>query len=138
MSTISLLKRKVEGTLAQIVEYQQTNGVDENIEYIITDAPEFSITNEQMELALTSQKDFYEENAVYICIDNGVYKENTFYKYTLTEWIEINMSSNPDNLTINTNASGKLQAVALTDGSSIKDYASIATIDDLPTITIIE
>ena len=82
---ISQLKRTIVGTMDEIITKQTSDGIDTNVKYVATDAPTFSITNQQMSNAITTQQRFYNNGDVYLCIDDGTYTKDILYKFIVNE-----------------------------------------------------
>lgn len=82
---ISQLKRTIVGTMDEIITKQTSDGIDTNVKYVTTDAPTFSITNQQMNDAITTQQRFYNNDDVYLCIDDGTYTKGALYKFVVNE-----------------------------------------------------
>lgn len=110
---MTLLKGFVEGNLEQIK--QQDINADKF--YAIKDLPDNSITNAQMESALTDNSiaAFFRINNTYICIDNGTYKEGDIYRWLGNSWQKVNVDvgDKTDELTINRNGNDELQSIGV-------------------------
>lgn len=85
------------------LEEMEGEVVDENTIYSITDYPIGGITNAQMTNALKSEQfGFYKTGSVYMCIDEGEYVKNHFYKFSYDEendiysWIDTKAGADID------------------------------------------
>ena len=66
----------------------ELNTIDTTKLYSIIDYPIGGITNEQMINAVISPE-LYQINSVYLCIDDGNYLKNHFYKFTTLSWEDV-------------------------------------------------
>lgn len=87
-------KEIIEGIMEQITN----EGINKDTLYSIKDYPIGGITNQQMQNALLDKYlGFYPINAVFTCVDDGVYIKNHLYKFTKIEntyiWEDITISS---------------------------------------------
>ncbi len=86
MSTIAINKGDWVGTKEQ---YAALASIDNNRKYYITDLETFAITNSAMASALTTYSALYYNNDIFLCIDDGTYHANTFYKFYNGAWVEL-------------------------------------------------
>ena len=90
---VNYIKGIAEGTLQNILN---NDVLDKDRLYLIDDLPSTcSITNKMMQDALSDLKikACFVEGDIYICSDTGIYKENTFYKFTGDSWEDITKTS---------------------------------------------
>ena len=52
-------------------KYLAQSTIDSNALYALTNMPEYSISNADMSLAVTTQQDLYEVGEIFICRDSG-------------------------------------------------------------------
>lgn len=72
-----------EGTRILTLEQFQTEEKREGIQYLVSDAPGFGITNAQMRTAIENNgyNGYYKNGDVYFCLDAGEYAKDTIYKF---------------------------------------------------------
>lgn len=90
-----IIKPQWHGTREQ---YLTNPNIDKYTAYV-TDIPQGTINNADMELATTTQSVFYENKCLYLCTDSGTYKQNTFYQFDKTNlvWNEIAITGGSSN-----------------------------------------
>ena len=71
----NLFKGTIECTM---VQYEALENIDQNKDYVILDYPFESITNSQMEYALTCKK-LFPVDSIFTCSDEGTYLKDTTY-----------------------------------------------------------
>lgn len=78
-------------------KYLAQNTIDSNALYALTNMPEYSISNADMSLAITTQKDLYEVGEIFICSDSGNYLKGHIYQLndSKTAWSDITPTVQP-------------------------------------------
>lgn len=78
-------------------KYLAQNTIDNNALYALTNMPEYSISNADMSLAVTTQQDLYEAGEIFICSDSGNYLKGHIYQVKVTggvkSWEDITPAS---------------------------------------------
>lgn len=115
-----------------IKEFEALDTLNPNIDYNLTDFPQFYITNEQMTFALTCKR-LFNIGSTFICADEGNYSKGHIYQIigNPKTWEDITVGANVDEITIDKNINGNLQTIGITDGTSIDTFKDI---DDSLTI----
>lgn len=110
-------------------QYEALATIDDSVDYNITDYPDNSITNSQMDYALTCVR-LFNAGETFICSDSGTYKIGHTYKIVVSDtgtksWEDITPSGGGssveiDNISITKTTDNKLQAVGLQDETDSK------------------
>ena len=105
-------------------QYEAFASIDDSVDYNIMDYPVNSITNTQMEFALTCVR-LFKDGETFVCSDEGTYTKGHTYRLTVDSsdaksWEDITPSGGGgggsvdiDNSSITKNSSGQIQAVGL-------------------------
>lgn len=103
-------------------QYEALVTIDDSVDYNIIDYPDNSITNSQMDYALTCVR-LFNAGETFICSDSGTYKIGHTYKIVVSEtgtksWEDITPSGGGssveiDNISITKNNQDQIQAVGL-------------------------
>ena len=78
-------------------KYLAQNTIDNDALYALTNMPEYSISNADMSLAVTTQQDLYEAGEIFICSDSGNYLKGHIYQLndSKTGWNDITPTVQP-------------------------------------------
>lgn len=78
-------------------KYLEQSTIDSNALYALTNMPEYSISNADMSLAITTQKDLFEASEIFICSDSGNYLKGHIYQLndSKTGWNDITPTVQP-------------------------------------------
>ena len=78
-------------------KYLAQNTIDNDALYALTNMPEYSISNADMSLAVTTQQDLYEVGEIFICSDSGNYLKGHIYQLndSKTGWNDITPTVQP-------------------------------------------
>ena len=69
-------------------KYLAQSTIDSNALYALTNMPEYSISNADMSLAVTTQQDLYEVGEIFICRDSGNYLKGHIYQVKVTNGVK--------------------------------------------------
>ena len=69
-------------------KYLAQNTIDSNALYALANMPEYSISNADMSLAVTTQQDLYEVGEIFICSDDGNYLKGHIYQVKVTNGVK--------------------------------------------------
>lgn len=69
-------------------KYLAQTTIDSNALYALSNMPEYSISNADMSLAITTQKDLYEAGEIFICSDSGNYLKGHTYQVKVTNGVK--------------------------------------------------
>ena len=79
-------------------KFLQLPEVESNRQYYITDLATYAISNQEMELATTTEASLYDVGDVFICYDQGNYLKGHIYKFTGNSWEDISKNNNSGGL----------------------------------------
>lgn len=69
-------------------KYLAQSTIDNDALYALTNMPEYSISNADMSLAITTQQDLYEVGEIFICSDDGNYLKGHIYQVKVTNGVK--------------------------------------------------
>lgn len=69
-------------------KYLEQTTIDNDALYALTNMPEYSISNADMLLAVTTQKDLFEVGEIFICSDSGNYLKGHIYQVKVTNGVK--------------------------------------------------
>lgn len=78
-------------------KYLAQSTIDNDALYALANMPEYSISNADMSLAITTQKDLFEAGEIFICSDSGNYLKGHIYQLndSKTAWSDITPTVQP-------------------------------------------
>ena len=78
-------------------KYMAQSTIDNDALYALSNMPEYSISNADMSLAITTQQDLYEVGEIFICSDSGNYLKGHIYQLndSKTGWNDITPTVQP-------------------------------------------
>ena len=78
-------------------KYLAQTTIDNDALYALSNMPEYSISNADMALAVTTQQDLYEAGEIFICSDSGNYLKGHIYQLndSKTAWSDITPTVQP-------------------------------------------
>ena len=78
-------------------KYLAQSTIDNDALYALTNMPEYSISNADMALAVTTQQDLYEAGEIFMCSDSGNYLKGHIYQLngSKTGWNDITPTVQP-------------------------------------------
>lgn len=78
-------------------KYLAQTTIDSNALYALSNMPEYSISNADMSLAVTTQQDLFEAGEIFICSDSGNYLKGHIYQLndSKTAWSDITPTVQP-------------------------------------------
>ena len=69
-------------------KYLAQSTIDSNALYALANMPEYSISNADMSLAVTTEQDLYEVGEIFICSDSGNYLKGHIYQVKVTNGVK--------------------------------------------------